>query len=71
MIIKEVKSKNIKSSGYDAEKKIMRIDFNSGVSYMNFNVDQNVIDCRSSYDSVNSWFLEKVKNNTSIRCERL
>lgn len=71
MIRKEVKSGNIKSIGYDRVKKTMEIEFNKGSVYKYFNVDLLIFDSINSYNSINNWFIEKVKNNDSISYEKL
>lgn len=70
MIKKEVKSGNIKSVAYDSNKKIMQIEFNKGAKYKYFNVESFIFESINQYNSVNNWFIEKVKNNESITYEK-
>lgn len=71
MIRKKVESGNIKSIGYDQDKKILEIEFNKGAIYQYFNVDKLIFDSLNNYNSVNIWFTEKIKNNSAISHEKV
>lgn len=58
-----VESSNLASVGYDADNKILEIEFNHGGVYQYFDVPQDVYDELMSADSHGKYFVHNIKNN--------
>lgn len=60
---KQVKSSNIKSIGYDEEKKLLQIEFrNTGSLYEYSNIEKSMYEELMSAPSVGSYFIKKIKD---------
>lgn len=57
-----VESSNLASVGYDADNKILEIEFNHGGVYQYFDVPQDVYDELMSADSHGKYFVHNIKD---------
>ncbi|MDO9579555.1 MAG: KTSC domain-containing protein [Bacteroidales bacterium] len=57
-----VESSNLASVGYDADNKILEIEFNHGGVYQYFDVPQDVYDELMDADSYGKYFVHNIKD---------
>jgi len=57
-----VESSNLASVGYDADNKILEIEFNHGGIYQYFDVPQDVYDELMGADSHGKYFVHNIKD---------
>lgn len=62
MDMKPVKSSNIASVGYDAETKVLRVEFTSGATYNYDGVSQQVHAEMMASSSVGGFLASRIKN---------
>jgi len=60
---KQVESSNLASVGYDADKKILEIEFNHGGVYQYFDVPQNEYKALKNASSHGSYFYHNIRGN--------
>ncbi|MCK9399180.1 MAG: KTSC domain-containing protein [Bacteroidales bacterium] len=58
-----VSSSNLASVGYDADKKILEIEFNHGGVYQYFDVPKEVYDELMNADSLGSYFYHNIRDD--------
>jgi len=60
-----VESSNLSSVGYDPDRRVLEIEFNSGGIYQYSSVPKSEYDGLMSASSKGSYFVQNIKNNYS------